>query len=83
MIRAAERNPEVAHLWVRLVNDPQHSVAQDLAAQVLRAGGGPASREVMAQESWAARRALQAVAPSPYRSGMEQLAAGLVRPEAA
>jgi geranylgeranyl pyrophosphate synthase len=83
VVRAAERDPEVGTLWIRLAADPQPIVAEALVARVNRVGGAAASREVMAQESWAARRALQAVPPSPYRSGMERLAAGLARPEAA
>lgn len=83
VIGAAERDPAIARQWASLLVDPRPEVAADLALRVVHAGGIPRSRAVMAKESWSARRALQAIPPSPYRRGMEQIAAGIVRPEAA
>lgn len=77
VIAAAERDPRVAVAWARLVSDPVDADAAALLARVRELGRGPA-REVMARESWAARRALRTLPESRYRATMERLAARLV-----
>jgi hypothetical protein len=77
VVGAAEVDQSVGASWERLLLDPQQAAAASLARTIVQRGGVAQSREVMAQESWAARKALQGVAPSPYRRGMERLASGL------
>jgi geranylgeranyl pyrophosphate synthase len=75
---AAERDDAVGQIWENLVRHPDAALAAELSARVLRVGGDGASREAMARESWAARRALRTLDETPYRRGLDHLAAGLI-----
>lgn len=83
VVCAAAREARVAQAWSALVCDPQPNAAGDVLALAVAVGGVREAREVVAREAWAAQRALGVVAPSPYRRGMERLAVGLARAEAA
>ncbi len=76
---AAERDPEVAVGWRRLVEhtDPADAVALMERLHAVRAVIG--TRERMAQEHWAARQALSRFPETPYRRALERLASGLSR----
>jgi geranylgeranyl pyrophosphate synthase len=74
---AATVDPRVAAAWMRLVREGQG--ADELVQRVRAAGGGSATREVMARASWTARQALRSMPESPYREGLDVLAAGLAR----
>ncbi|MFT7520688.1 MAG: hypothetical protein ACI9MC_002839, partial [Kiritimatiellia bacterium] len=41
-----------------------------------------AGRETMLSESWMARQALRTLPPSPYRTGLDELAVGLAKASA-
>jgi geranylgeranyl diphosphate synthase type I len=78
VVLAAERDPEVGESWRRLATEPDANEARALADR-LKKLGVPESREVMLRESWKARAALGALAPSRYRVAMERFAAEIVK----
>jgi octaprenyl-diphosphate synthase len=78
VVFAAEADPRVGETWRRLAAEGTPDDAKALADR-LRALGVPASREVMLQESWRARRAVRVLPESRYRAAMERLAAELAR----
>lgn len=80
VIAASERYADIAERWKTLVVHPDLELAEQLAADVLAAGGGTAAYEVMANESWRARKALRNLENSVYRDRMERLAVALLRP---
>lgn len=83
VIAATEVLPAFGDRWRRFVRAPDEVAAGDLLGEVIELGALGASREVMARESWSARRALAGVAPSDYRAALDQLAADLGRARAA
>ena len=78
VVLAAERDPSIGEGWKRLATEPDPVEARELADQ-LKKLGVPESREVMLRESWKARAALGALAPSRYRAAMERFAAEIVK----
>ncbi|TNE86006.1 MAG: hypothetical protein EP330_24020 [Deltaproteobacteria bacterium] len=82
VIAAAERYPELGEAWTQLVVNPVLEDAEELARNVLAAGGQSEAYAVMARESWAARKALRTLEDSPHRRRMEQLAVALLKPAA-
>ena len=76
---AASESAAVGEGWQELVLKPELEHATQLVEAVIAAGGVAAGRAAMAQESWAALRALQGVSDSTYRAAMERLASGLAR----
>lgn len=76
---AAERDPEVAVLWSRVVREGRPEDVKELLERTVRAGGLQDTREAMARASWTARQALRSVPESPYREGLDILAAGIAR----
>ena len=76
---AAEVAHPVGDAWDGLVRTPDIGAA-DAIAELLRAYGGVGrAREVMARESWAARRLLRTLPDTRYRTALDSLAAGLAR----
>lgn len=73
-------DPEMGPLWSRLVVRPSPALAEQVVQRVWSGDGIRRARTVMARESWAARRALSALEPSPYRRAMERLARSLAKP---
>ncbi|MCO4745548.1 MAG: polyprenyl synthetase family protein [Proteobacteria bacterium] len=82
VVAAAERYPEIGRAWTKLVVEPVLEDAVQLAADVLAAGGNQQAYAIMAQESWAARRAIRTLDDSPHRQRLEQLAVTLLKPAA-
>jgi octaprenyl-diphosphate synthase len=69
----------VGEAWTRLVLSPELATAERLVALVQESGGIGATREAMARAGWTARQALRVIPESPYRDGLDALAAGLAR----
>ncbi|MCA9490978.1 MAG: polyprenyl synthetase family protein [Myxococcales bacterium] len=80
VVVAARQEPSIAERWARLGSDvdPDPEEARALAGE-LRRLGIPGSREIMAEESWRARRALRVLPDTTYRNGMDRLAAEMVK----
>lgn len=78
VVLAGARDPAVAVAWSRVVREPESS---DIAPLV-EAGRDALhlARRVMVREAWSARRALSDLPKSPYRDGLDRLAADLARP---
>ncbi|MFK7928864.1 MAG: hypothetical protein AB8H79_11800 [Myxococcota bacterium] len=74
---AAERDERIVGLWNELVSNGRG--ASELSRVVRGAGGLSATREAMAQSSWAAQQALRTLPESAYRDGLDALASGLAR----
>ncbi len=78
LVLAGQVDPSVSVAWSRLVRDP---TAEAAAALVPAARAGVrATRMIMAREAWTARQALHELPRSPYRDGLDRLAADLARP---
>jgi len=78
IVHLLQRHPEHRDAWLALAVEPDRALAAELVDAV-RAAGLHASREVMLQESWRARRALQGLPTSRYRRSMERLASGVAK----
>jgi octaprenyl-diphosphate synthase len=78
VVFAGAIDPRAALAWQRLAAEGDPDQARWLA-EALRVHGVPQSREVMAQESWRARRAIRALPESSYRAAMERLAAQVAK----
>lgn len=77
---AASADPEVARLWQDLAGqeEPDMDLAQALVGRVHASGAVEVGRRQVLQTSWSARRALQALPPSPHRDALDLLVRGLV-----
>lgn len=71
---AAERTPGLVDAWEELGRDPTPEGARALAARIQQTGSPGETRMLLAQESWAARRALRQLRPSRYRDLLDQIA---------
>jgi len=75
---ANAQDPAIDPLWRRLgAGGYDDAVATELSERVRSLGGLGAGREAMVRETWAARRALRPLPPSPARDSLERLAASL------
>ncbi|MDP2313763.1 MAG: polyprenyl synthetase family protein [Pseudomonadota bacterium] len=75
---ANAKDPAIDPLWRRLgVGGYDDAVAIELGERVRALGGLGAGREAMIRETWAARRALRPLPPSPARDSLDRLAASL------
>lgn len=70
-------DPSIDGLWRRLGNGNDRGLADELTARVGALGGFGAGREALIRETWAARRALHPLPPSPARDSLDHLAASL------
>ena len=71
---AAERDAGLVSLWEELARDPTPDTARLLAERIKKTGAPSETRLRLAQESWAARRALRQLRPSRYRDLLDQIA---------
>lgn len=78
IVHLLAREPGLVDDWLALAIEPDRRRAVGLV-HALHNHGLHASREVMLQESWRARRAVQALPPSRYRRSMEALASGVAK----
>ncbi len=76
VVHLLAREPGLVDDWLSLAVEPDRRLASRIVT-ALHEGGLHASREVMLQESWRARRAVQALPTSHYRRSMEALASGI------
>ncbi|MDP2308674.1 MAG: hypothetical protein Q8P18_21815, partial [Pseudomonadota bacterium] len=75
---ANAKDPAIDPLWRRLgAVGYDDAVAAELNDRVRGLGGVGAGREAMIRETWAARRALRPLQPSPARDSLDRLAASL------
>lgn len=75
---ANAKDPAIDPLWRRLGGvGYDDAVATELTDRVRSLGGVGAGREAMIRETWAARRALRPLPPSPARDSLDRLAASL------
>lgn len=75
---AAERDPDIADLWLRLRRAPDPALCERIAAGVRETGAMAEGRRRLVLESWSARQALAGLPPSPPRDALDRLAAALV-----
>ncbi len=76
---ANAKDPDIDPLWRRLGGvGYDAALATELNDRVRALGGIGAGREAMVRETWAARRALKPLPPSPARDSLDRLAASLV-----
>ncbi len=78
VVHLLAREPGLVDDWLSLAVEPDRRLASRIVT-ALHEGGLHASREVMLQESWRARRAVQALPTSHYRRSMEALASGIAK----
>jgi len=78
VVHLLQREPHRIDDWLALAAEPDRAIAARLV-EAIHQGGLHGSREVMLQESWRARRALQALPVSHYRRSMEKLASGVAK----
>jgi len=78
VVVALERDPTLVERWERLAASGDRAEAAAVVERVLALGMAP-SRELLLQQSWRARRALQSLPQSPYRRAMERLADSLAK----
>jgi geranylgeranyl pyrophosphate synthase len=71
------QDPTIDPLWRRLGAGFDAALADELTERVRALGGLAAGREAMVRETWAARRALRPLPPSPARDSLDRLAASL------
>jgi geranylgeranyl pyrophosphate synthase len=71
---AAERDPGVGRIWLDLRRDGAPELALSLAERVAATGAIGQTRERLALECWQARKALQALPPSPERDALDHIA---------
>lgn len=76
---AGERNPEVNALWRQLQGSPDAKIAAAVRAAVREAGGMQAARELLAGQSWAARKAISGLDDTPAREQLDRIATALGR----
>lgn len=75
---ANARDPDIDPMWRRLgAVGYDDTLATELTDRVRTLGGLSAGREAMVRETWAARRALRPLQPSPARDSLDRLAASL------
>ena len=79
LVVAMESSPVVVERWREFNAEPSHELGERLVALILGTGAIGVSREVMAQESWAARQALRDLPDSSYRRVLDKLARKLAR----
>lgn len=79
VVIAIERSPEIGVLWRSMMEAPEIETAETLVQAVAWVGGLTGTREIMAQEAWAACRLARRLDPTIYRRGMERLATGLAK----
>jgi len=77
VIRAED--PEIGDHWADLVIDPTPEGSEEITRRVWASGGLQRCRARMVRESWAARRALSVLEPTPYRRAMERLTVTLTK----
>jgi geranylgeranyl pyrophosphate synthase len=70
-------DPGIDPLWRRLGTDFDPALAEELTERVRTLGGIAAGREALVRETWAARRALRPLPPSPARDSLDRIAASL------
>jgi len=76
---AAAEDPQLAEDWLALRAKPGRSRAGPLARRFVKTQAGRHGRRRLAKESWAARRALSRLTPSPHRESLDRIAAGLAK----
>ena len=76
---AGERNPAVHAMWRQLQNSPDAKAASAVRSAVYDAGGMQAARELLASQSWAARKALASLDATPAREQLDRIASALGR----
>jgi geranylgeranyl pyrophosphate synthase len=74
---ANDHDPTIDPLWRRLGDEPEAALVAELTGRIAALGGIGAGREAMVRETWAARRALRPLPPSPARDTLDRLAASL------
>ena len=74
---AAARDPKVGEGWKRLSRRTDADLAREIAERSSRTGALTDARARLAQETWNARRALETVPESPYRTSLDRLVAQL------
>ncbi|MFN7144474.1 MAG: polyprenyl synthetase family protein [Myxococcota bacterium] len=74
---ANAHDPGVDPLWRRLGEGYDAVLAGEITERVRALGGLGAGREALVRETWAARRALRPLPPSPARDALDRLAASL------
>lgn len=74
---AAEKDPSLVEAWQELGRDPTVAGARAIAGRIRATGAPTDTRLRLAQETWAARRALQQLRPSRYRDLLDQIAGTL------
>ncbi len=79
LVVAMESSPVVVERWREFNAEPSHELGERLVELILGTGAIGVSREVMAQESWAARQALRDLPDSSYRRVLDKLARKLAR----
>ena len=79
LVCAAELDPSIAESWRRLARSPTDELAASLTATLTSPAVSSRCREVLAKEGWSARRPLQRLTDTAYRTGLHHLAMGLVK----
>jgi octaprenyl-diphosphate synthase len=74
----AERDPEIARIWMQLRQDRDDDLAKELQERLVASGALGAGRERLIGQTWRARKALGGLAPSVHRDALDELAAGIV-----
>jgi len=76
----AELDPRIGELWLQFRNGPvSEEGAKELRDRAVDAGVLVEGRKRLAEQSWRARKALQALTPSPDRDALDQFAAGIAK----
>ena len=76
----AEMDPRIGELWMQFRNGPvNEKEALKLRDLAIEAGVLIEGRKRLAEQAWRARKALQALTPSPDREALDQLAAGIAK----
>lgn len=75
----AERDPLVAELWMRLRQDQDDALARELQERIRASGAILEGRSRLTQQTWRARKALQAIRPSPDRDALDRLAVAIAK----
>lgn len=76
VIEAMDHDPWLARDWAKVVVDGDETSAERVASAATELGLAPA-RRVLVRETWAARKVLRALDESPYRQGLDRIAADL------
>ncbi|MEL6348295.1 MAG: polyprenyl synthetase family protein [Myxococcota bacterium] len=74
---AAKRDPNVARLWRDLSQGESPELVPPLIDAVVQLGAIDEGRRQLHQSAWTARRALNALPPSPHREALDLLVSGL------